>query len=113
VVHVHAKADLGSAPGTALNVSALTGQGMTHLLKALTERAGELLPAPDELTTNVRQRSALADALHHIDAAEQQDDLLLVAEELRQARLAFDTVTGRAGVENMLDALFGRFCIGK
>jgi tRNA modification GTPase len=29
------------------------------------------------------------------------------------ARLALDRVTGRAGVEDMLDALFGRFCIGK
>ena len=29
------------------------------------------------------------------------------------ARTALDRVTGRAGVEDMLDALFGRFCIGK
>ena len=41
------------------------------------------------------------------------DDLLLVAESLRSARLAFDRLTGRAGTEDMLDTLFGRFCIGK
>ena len=29
------------------------------------------------------------------------------------ARDAFDRLTGRAGVEDMLDALFGRFCLGK
>jgi tRNA modification GTPase len=39
--------------------------------------------------------------------------LLLVAEELRQARLAFDELTGKAATEDMLDSLFGRFCIGK
>ena len=45
--------------------------------------------------------------------AEAQSDPLLLAEELRTARRAFDAVTGRAGVEDMLDALFGRFCNGK
>ncbi len=40
-------------------------------------------------------------------------DPVIVAEALRQARVALDRVTGRAGVEDMLDALFTRFCIGK
>ena len=40
-------------------------------------------------------------------------DPVLVAEELRIARAAFDRLTGRAGVEDLLDALFGRFCLGK
>ena len=40
-------------------------------------------------------------------------DPLIAAESLRQALRALDRVTGRAGVEDMLDALFGRFCIGK
>jgi tRNA modification GTPase len=40
-------------------------------------------------------------------------DPLIVAEELRYVRLAFDRLTGRAHVEAVLDALFGQFCIGK
>jgi tRNA modification GTPase len=40
-------------------------------------------------------------------------DVLLVAENLRSARNAFDRLTGRAGVEDVLDALFSRFCLGK
>ena len=40
-------------------------------------------------------------------------DPLVAAEGLRWAREALDKVTGKAGVEDMLDALFGRFCIGK
>jgi tRNA modification GTPase len=35
------------------------------------------------------------------------------AEHLRRARAALDRLTGRAGVEDMLDALFGTFCVGK
>jgi tRNA modification GTPase len=37
----------------------------------------------------------------------------MAAEELRAARNELDRVTGKAGVEAMLDALFGTFCIGK
>jgi tRNA modification GTPase len=37
----------------------------------------------------------------------------LVAEALRQARVAFDALLGRSATEDMLDTLFGRFCIGK
>jgi len=41
------------------------------------------------------------------------NDLVLIAEGLRSARAAFDRLTGRAGVEEVLDALFSRFCLGK
>jgi tRNA modification GTPase len=41
------------------------------------------------------------------------DESVLIAEELRIARLAIDRISGRAGVEELLDALFGRFCLGK
>jgi tRNA modification GTPase len=37
----------------------------------------------------------------------------LIAEELRIARSAIDRISGRAGVEELLDTLFGRFCLGK
>ena len=47
------------------------------------------------------------------DDAAASTDLVLVAEQLRLARAAFDRLTGRAGVEAVLDALFGRFCLGK
>ena len=41
------------------------------------------------------------------------DDLVTTAEALRMARAAFDRLSGRAGIDDMLDALFGRFCLGK
>ncbi len=113
VLVIHAKADLGATASGAISLSALTGQGVPELLALLASEARQLLPGPDELAANARQRQALASALDHLDATEGQDDLLIVAEELRRARLALDAVTGRAGVEHMLDALFGRFCIGK
>jgi tRNA modification GTPase len=94
-------------------LSAVTGLGMNALTERLLEEATRLLPAENELTANERQRAALAKSVLHLRDAGGTGDLLIVAEELRQARVALDRITGRAGVENMLDALFGRFCIGK
>jgi tRNA modification GTPase len=42
-----------------------------------------------------------------------EQDIVLSAEELRQAANALGRITGRIDVENVLDVLFGQFCIGK
>jgi tRNA modification GTPase len=55
----------------------------------------------------------LDEAAAALDSAAESQDQVLVAENLRMARSAFDRLTGRAGVEDVLDALFGRFCLGK
>ncbi len=86
---------------------------MDELIDRLVEEARQLLPAEGELAVNERQRTALRQTCSSLSAAGAIGDLLIAAEELRQARTALDRVTGRAGVEDMLDALFGRFCIGK
>lgn len=96
-----------------LAVSALTGDGMDALVDLLIARARAILPAEGEVALNARHRSALAEALDSLRGGGSSSDLLIVAESLRHARVALDRVTGRAGVEDMLDALFGRFCIGK
>lgn len=41
------------------------------------------------------------------------EDIVLAAEELRQAANSLGRVTGKIDVEDVLDALFGQFCIGK
>jgi tRNA modification GTPase len=112
-IQVHPKCDLGlQAHGSGLRVSAKTGDGLDGLIRALAQEAGRLLPREGEVALNARHRAALRGAEDGLrDAA--SEDLLIVAEGLRRARTALDRVTGRAGVENMLDALFARFCIGK
>ncbi|MEA3000603.1 MAG: tRNA modification GTPase [Sphingomonadales bacterium] len=111
---VQSKIDLASRdPAAQLHVSAETGEGMDALVAAIIERTRLLLPKEGEVALNRRQRDALAQAAIALLEARTQDDVLLAAENLRVARAALDRVTGRAGVEDMLDALFGRFCIGK
>ena len=113
-IAVHAKADLVPAPpGAGIPVSARTGEGLHELVRTLIRHSAALLPAPGEIALNRRHRAALAEALSGLGEAETTSDLLIAAEGLRHARAGLDRVTGGAGVEDMLDALFGRFCIGK
>jgi tRNA modification GTPase len=111
---VQSKIDIAARdPAAKLHVSAETGEGMDALVAAIIEHGRSLLPKEGDVALNRRQRHALADAAMALSEAQSQEDVLLAAENLREARVALDRVTGRAGVEDMLDALFGRFCIGK
>lgn len=111
---VHAKADLGPPhPESDVATSALTGTGVDDLVALIVRRGRRLLPREGEVAINARHRTAIAEALAALQEARGHNDLLLAAEALRQARLALDRVTGRAGTEDMLDALFDRFCVGK
>ena len=112
VVRIAAKADLGTA-GAGLPVSAVTGKGMAELVQILVSRAGQLMPKGDELALDRRQHDLLLEAESALRRAAELSDAVLVAEELRTARQAIDRIAGRAGVEELLDALFGRFCLGK
>lgn len=94
-------------------LSATTGEGLTELKSALVARARDALPKPGEAALNARQHARLSEAAEALGSAKALSDPLLVAEELRRARLAFDRLIGRATTEDMLDTLFGRFCIGK
>jgi len=94
-------------------VSAVTGEGLDGLRADLVETARLAMPRPGEAALNERQHRLLSEAGRMIATASGQQDALLVAEHLRLARVAFDSLLGRTTTEDMLDALFGRFCIGK
>lgn len=110
---VQSKSDLPAPPRLAdVRVSTVTGEGIQDLVAMLRARAGSLLPSEGEVAANGRQREAVARTVSHVREAG-HPDMLVSAEALRQARLELDRVTGRGGVEDMLDLLFARFCIGK
>ena len=112
---VQSKIDLAPAlaAGAEIGVSAETGEGMSQLVDLLTARARSLLPREGEVALNDRHRSALMRVRGQLDEVIGTADHLIAAESLRQARVALDAITGRSGIEDMLDSLFGRFCIGK
>jgi len=116
LIRVHAKADLpgrSDTPAGSLGVSSITGGGLKPLLERIAELARTLLPGEGAIALNRRQAAHIGEAAEAIERAAASSELVLTAEGLRQARNAFDRLTGHAGVENVLDALFSRFCLGK
>ena len=102
----------GLAPTLLLSVA--TGEGMAKLIDHLTGVVADTLGSSDTaLVTRARHRLALEACIVALD---QFDTALLpelAAEELRLAARALGRITGRVDVEDMLDALFSEFCIGK
>ena len=94
-------------------VSAVTEEGLGELKQGLIDHAAAAIVRPGETALNRRQRGLLAQARDALRSAAGERDPLLLAEGLRQARLAFDRLVGRSATEDVLAALFGRFCIGK
>lgn len=116
-IWIHPRADLPGRdvmpPARDVAISATDGSGMTALWSLIGGRATTLLPPPDAIALNQRQRHLLGEAAAWLDRAREETDTLLVAEQLRLAMRALHQLTGRSDVEAMLDALFVRFCIGK
>jgi tRNA modification GTPase len=116
LIEIDAKADNHARTiksDSAQLVSAKTGQGISELITRIVAVAKTLLPPQDGFAVNARQRDLLASAAMEIAQATKAQDWLIVGEHLRLARLALDSLSGRAHTEDMLDTLFARFCLGK
>ncbi len=114
------KADLLPAPLQELSghqliaVSALTGAHLGDLVAALKARAEALLDVGDQpAMTRARHRSALEDCARLLAQGRAAQAIELKSEELRLAARALGRITGRVDVEDVLDRIFGEFCIGK
>ena len=120
VLHVHNKVDAlaGEVLVQGLQVSALTGEGIDDLRRELLDRAGwEALPEGTYIA-RARHVRALQQARAHLQAAMLHADprapvLELLAEELRLAHQALASITGDYTADDLLGAIFSRFCIGK
>lgn len=116
LLKVHSKADLPDrirVPEGSHRISAVSGEGLPDLVRQIEKLARSILPQEDSIVLNQRQAACLSAASEALLSGANTSDLVVLAEELRSARSAFDRLTGRAGVEDVLDALFGRFCLGK
>lgn len=97
-------------------ISARTGEGVSALVDAVAGFAETFFSGAEAaLVTRHRQRELLAKTSAALGRAEavRAGDEELVAEELRSAAQALGHLTGRVGVEDILDVVFRDFCIGK
>lgn len=111
------KCDLAGPPPDGpqgLAVSVKTGSGIEELMGLLEDAVSQRLasgggPAP----TRARHRRALLDCRAALARAREAVGVELAAEDLRLAARALGRITGRVDVEDLLDLIFGEFCIGK
>jgi tRNA modification GTPase len=121
-LHVLNKIDLLSAdplvtlPDDMIAISATTGHGLDDLTARLAAIAAErLAPADEPSITRTRHRTLVetcAESLANF-LTQSPHDVELRAEDLRRAAHALGRITGRVDVEDVLDELFRRFCVGK
>jgi tRNA modification GTPase len=107
------KTDLAAAPQGAVAVSAKTGAGLETLEAAVSSAAG-LFDDEEAPACGARQVAALEAALAELDAAAPvaaRPELL--AAQLRAAIARLGDVLGEGAGEDVLDAVFSRFCLGK
>lgn len=114
VLRVVNKIDLAPAPPGVIAVSAVTGDGLEALRTALDTAVRRLVErdGPPPLT-RARHRAALSEVAAELRGAIMEGLAELRAERLRLATRALGRVTGRVDVEDVLDVVFSRFCIGK
>jgi tRNA modification GTPase len=112
VLQVRTKADLGGGAGLA--VSAATGVGMERLRAALAAAAGRLTDTRGAAAlARPRQVACVRDTAEALARAMAEGEPELRGEELRAAAAALARLMGVIGVEEILDAVFSGFCIGK
>ncbi len=115
VIQIVTKADLlANGAAGALAVSARSGAGMAGLVREL-ERQAVLLTETRGAAALARPRqvACVRETAMALQAALGLQEPELRGEELRRAAVCLARLTGAIGVEEVLDAVFGSFCIGK
>ncbi len=109
---------IGLTQDQVITLSAKNGMNIAYLKEKLFELAiGEDVPRESTVVTNARhydalQRAdqALGDVLTGLDSGVTGD---FIAMDIRRALNFLGEITGEIGVEDLLGAIFSRFCIGK
>ena len=102
----------------ALRISCVTGEGLPELQKEILSRITKQNLKPEStIAINTRHRDCLRRALESCDRAQEALDQALSAEyaavDLNEALRVVGEVIGAVDVEQILDSVFGQFCIGK
>ena len=108
---------LGNVNLPLLSTSAVTGQGIAELRKAILELATGGTAAEPGMLTSVRHHQAITQALEGLDAAAGAvisgipHEMVLL--DLYRTLWALDSLTGQTTPDDILNLIFSTFCIGK
>jgi len=114
-----------NSPGDLLAVSAKTGEGIPALMRSITnllekessgitgEAAGDNAIAPGAIRQKELIDEALASVTEALSLANNDEPLDIIAPLFQSAINALGEITGEVFTEDILEAMFSRFCVGK
>ncbi len=119
VLIVWTKTDIATAPDNTIGISVATDDGVSDLLRLLDSIVRERFAAPESSATivNERQQTAVAECGSALDVALAslkeglEEQVVLV--DLYRASNAIGLLTGAITHDEIFDAIFSKFCIGK
>lgn len=95
-------------------ISAKQRQGIEALLDKIHSYIEEQFTSNSNLLiTRTRYREALKETLENLEMFNLKKEIELSAEDIRLAARGLGKITGRIEVDDILDKIFGSFCIGK
>lgn len=108
----------GNAGVWVREVSALTGEGIGELRQVLGEVvSGGHVDVEEPILVGERQRRLVAEAescvRHAVAGIDSGEGAELIAEDVRAAAEDLGRITGEELAPELLDEIFGRFCVGK
>ena len=106
--------ELNKIPQNHLKISAKYNQGIEDLVEnILNIIKNNFANSSNYLITRERYRIALEECLEHLNIFSLDKEIELSAEDIRLACRSIGKITGYVEVEEILDKIFGSFCIGK
>lgn len=97
-----------------LLISAKYNEGIDKLISVLEDKIKENFSSSSNfLITRIRYRKSLEDCLENLQNFSLDKEIELSAEDIRLACRAIGQITGVVHVDEILDNIFGSFCIGK
>ena len=118
VIYVHNKKDLGrGGKEYDISISALTGENVNSLKKLILKRVSSDFSDFGFIITSQRQNSCLVSTKKQLVTARtaliNSYGLELVVEDLNLALFSLDEITNKTTKDDVLNAVFSSFCVGK
>jgi len=117
-IHVFNKSDIkGPNKKYDISVSAKTGKNVKDLKDVVYNTLISNKVKTDTLLTSKRQYNAIKSALKHLKDAysllKAEDSMELVVEDINRSISFLDNITKKTTKDDVLDAVFSSFCVGK
>ena len=108
------QSELDNIPHNHIKISAKHNQGIDALIETIFNIIKDKFSnSSGPLITRARYREALEDCLSNLDCFTLDKEIELSAEDIRLACRSIGKITGVVEVDEILNNIFGSFCIGK